>query len=542
MLTYPAIRQFNTHFFGDGGDGLQNAWNIWWVNKSITELFQNPFYTDYLYYPSGTHLWGHTLSIYNGAIAIPLLAFLKLNQAYNLIVILTFILSGLFTMYLSFYLTRSYWGSFWSGYFFSFTGYRFAHLQGHLNLLSTQFIPLFLLSFILFVKKPSYKNSLLMSVSLFFSLTADLFYGFICLLLALTGVFYLLIIKLKKNNIKKTYSYFIDFLKIYKKQIIFLIVTTLLTSAIFVGSFFKNIIHDPLETKSNTTTKYSLDVLSPFIYGGASRFREFTSWHWKKFENIADSSVYPGNLLIVIFFVCFIFRKKISNLNPKETFGIYFWITLFVLFFLLSLGTVIKFNANDFEIIYTPYYILKKIIPVLEISRAPIRYFLVSVLSLSIVFAYFYRYLSNSSCSCKKIIIYLFVIVGIVELLPAKIYTTEADVFPEYLNIVKEDNDFNIVDKVNGKTETLYYQTFHEKKIPSGYISRTPLSASKNKKEFDEYIDLYEDYALKLYYNNKIRFILLKNNKRRKEKLKGEVFRNENVVIIDLRELIVKDN
>jgi hypothetical protein len=136
----------------------------------------------------------------------------------------------------------------------------------------------------------------------------------------------------------------------------------------------------------------------------------------------------------------------------------------------------------------------------------------------------------------------LFVIVGIVELLPAKIYTTEADVFPEYLNIVKEDNDFNIVDKVNGKTETLYYQTFHEKKIPSGYISRTPLSASKNKKEFDEYIDLYEDYALKLYYNNKIRFILLKNNKRRKEKLKGEVFRNENVVIIDLRELIVKDN
>lgn len=38
ILTYPLIWKFSTHFFADQGDGLQHVWNIWWVNKAVTEL------------------------------------------------------------------------------------------------------------------------------------------------------------------------------------------------------------------------------------------------------------------------------------------------------------------------------------------------------------------------------------------------------------------------------------------------------------------------------------------------------------------------
>ena len=42
LLTFPLIRSFSTHFFTDRGDGLQNVWNMWWVDKAITKLGQLP--------------------------------------------------------------------------------------------------------------------------------------------------------------------------------------------------------------------------------------------------------------------------------------------------------------------------------------------------------------------------------------------------------------------------------------------------------------------------------------------------------------------
>ena len=48
LLTWPLIGLFSTHFYCDAGDGFQNAWNIWWINKSITQLRQLPYFTSYL--------------------------------------------------------------------------------------------------------------------------------------------------------------------------------------------------------------------------------------------------------------------------------------------------------------------------------------------------------------------------------------------------------------------------------------------------------------------------------------------------------------
>ncbi len=58
LLTWPAVQSFSTHFLTGADDGLQNIWNLWWVNKSITQLHQSPFHTAFLQYPGGRRCWG----------------------------------------------------------------------------------------------------------------------------------------------------------------------------------------------------------------------------------------------------------------------------------------------------------------------------------------------------------------------------------------------------------------------------------------------------------------------------------------------------
>ncbi len=83
LLTYPLIRNFNTHFFTDAGDGLQNVWNIWWINTAITQPGIHPsiWHTGMLHWPFGTTLYGQTLNPFNGLAAVALLRFLSLTQA-----------------------------------------------------------------------------------------------------------------------------------------------------------------------------------------------------------------------------------------------------------------------------------------------------------------------------------------------------------------------------------------------------------------------------------------------------------------------------
>ncbi|MCK5216068.1 MAG: hypothetical protein KAR05_12040 [Candidatus Omnitrophica bacterium] len=51
FLTFPLATHSSTHLAGDQGASWWNAWNMWWMNKSLTELFSNPYQTDYLRYP-----------------------------------------------------------------------------------------------------------------------------------------------------------------------------------------------------------------------------------------------------------------------------------------------------------------------------------------------------------------------------------------------------------------------------------------------------------------------------------------------------------
>src|SRR5579864_4785383 len=141
LLTYPAVMRFSTHFYADQGDGLQNVWNLWWVEKAITVLHQSPWHTQYLHFPYGTTLIGHTLNPFNGFVAVVLSRFLSPVSVHNVIVTNSFVLGGITAFLLAHHLTKSYWPSLIAGYIFTFSSFHFAHAEGHLQIVSLEWIP-----------------------------------------------------------------------------------------------------------------------------------------------------------------------------------------------------------------------------------------------------------------------------------------------------------------------------------------------------------------------------------------------------------------
>jgi hypothetical protein len=129
-------------------DRDQNLWNLWWVREAVFSG-QNPFYTYHLYFPEGASLYFHTLNLFNGLLAIPLLPFLSLTTVYNLIVLFSFALTGWGAYLLVSYLCRDRWGALIGSTLFAYSAYHIATMRGLLQLISLEWVPFFVLALLL---------------------------------------------------------------------------------------------------------------------------------------------------------------------------------------------------------------------------------------------------------------------------------------------------------------------------------------------------------------------------------------------------------
>ncbi len=94
LFTWPLVANFVTATPGFMlEDRDQNLWNLWWVSHAIASL-QNPYHTNLIYYPTGVSLYFHTLAPFNGLLAVPLIPLFGLIVTYNLIVVISFVLTG----------------------------------------------------------------------------------------------------------------------------------------------------------------------------------------------------------------------------------------------------------------------------------------------------------------------------------------------------------------------------------------------------------------------------------------------------------------
>ncbi len=147
-MTYPLVTQFAAAIPGDGFDGWQNYWNLWWVKVALLEQHTQPWFTPILYAPTGVELLFHTLNGFNGFTFLPVQIAWGLLPAYNTAVVFSFAVGGLGAYLLARYVLgpgASRWAAFIAGLIFTFSPYHIAHLLGHMQLISLEWIPFYVL-------------------------------------------------------------------------------------------------------------------------------------------------------------------------------------------------------------------------------------------------------------------------------------------------------------------------------------------------------------------------------------------------------------
>jgi len=484
LLTFPQLHQFSTHYFTDEGDGLGNIWNLWWTNKAITELHQSPWHTTFLYHPYGTSLLSHTLNPFNGILAIIPLRLMTQVQAHNFIVIFAFVASGVTAFFLAREFTKSFVACLIAGFIFTFSEYHFSHAQGHLNLLSMEWIPLFVLCWYRLITRPRVITGLLAAGVLFLVLLCDYYYFSYCVLIGL-------LIFIWHWIRSKDWLFFLR--SRYPHALGAFLLATLVTSGLLVISLLLLLVRDP-PSGAHDPSDFSLDLLGLFIPGRQWRFPEFTSFYWAGLNDAVEKSVHLGFAVFVVLIYVWIKRKKLH-----EAVGL--WFLVFIVFALLALGPSLHIAGHEIRFPLMPYTVVVKLIPGMSLGGMPIRMISMAILAASVLAAIgFAALLKRERRSAVFVAILLLVLVF--EYLPGPIPARE-NPLPDFVRELKKLPDGAIYDARSSKFHALYYQTVHQRPMAYGYIARVSKSvddkSSELRRAFEmgDYEKLYREYGFR---------------------------------------------
>lgn len=144
VLFLPLIGNVRTTTLGYTGDIYQNLWDLWWTKYALLNAHVGIFSTTtMLFWPVGANLVYQTLEPIDGLISIPLQS-LGLTFAYNTLLFLGFIISGLGAFVLAEYITHDFYAAFFGGLAFSFSAFHIAEIYHAMAFFAIGWTALFL--------------------------------------------------------------------------------------------------------------------------------------------------------------------------------------------------------------------------------------------------------------------------------------------------------------------------------------------------------------------------------------------------------------
>lgn len=469
LFTWPLVLHFTTHMPGIGaGDGQIFYWNLWWFKKALLELKTNPLFCNWILYPFGTSTVFCPLTVFNDIFSLLFQQFFGLVTTYNIILVFDFVASAYGMFLLADYLTGDKKAAFIAGIIFAFCPYKFAHLPGHFSLISTEWIPFYVLYLIKALRKRfSFKNSLLAGVFLLLVAFSDYYYlNFVILF----TIFYVL------------YSWFKDKSSVFNRDfmtsgfVIFLVLAAGLCPLVL--SAYKDFIY------------------GSYVFGGINAYSEFVSdiagfftpsiYHplFKKYVINLNSYIFTGgqgeSLVFIGYTVIFLVVYGLAKF--RVYFRQYrFWVYCAAVFFILSLGPFPHIFGRQYRL-YLPGYILT-FIPGFSGMRCFSRLVIMGMLCLSAVAAMGCGMIFRTNKKRN----YIFIIITLLllfEYLPAP-YPVYKYYVPEiYGDIARDQEDCSVLEVpmqwyITGSNITQpsalsyhLFQTVHNKRIISAFIAR----------------------------------------------------------------------
>jgi hypothetical protein len=483
---------------GDGGDAYQHIWNFWWVKKAILEG-RNIFYTDYLFYPNGVHLYFHTLNLPYSILSIPLSYFLELHQIYNVFILIAFILAGFFEYLFIRKLTNNLLISFLGGFTYMFSPFNTSRSLGQLDLLSSFIIPLFFL----FLFKNSKNQKFILTSLLFLSYFLHPYYFLILSISLISSIFIDVVIERKIATDK--------FLALLLGIILLIPIIDWYVKYFpkreerpVSGTLFINF-------SSLTVNHFSILSLVPIFA--------------REDKNV---NTFLQPLTIVLFLpilFCYLWWLQPKSIRNKNVYT-FLLLILVSTFLILMKWENIKVKLGAFSIMSTsPSLFLSYMFP-FKMSHYSPSYFSV-LLSFSIVslFSILLNEIRGGvwGFPATSILSLLLLILGIIELFPLRDFPYIVSINYQEINRIRDVNG-TILNVPIGYSKAMYLQTIHNRKIVDGYISRIPLNDLYEITSFFSILNTSDcENFIQILTNNEINYVITYNE--------GWVFQN------DLRDL-----
>jgi hypothetical protein len=486
-MTYPLVRVLGQAIPGDSFDGWQNIWNLWWIKRSLLVLRTSPYFTHEVYYPTGAPLYFQTLNIFNGLTFLPFSVATNLFVSYNAVVLFSFVVGGYGAYLLAHYALRGRtsatwrpWVAFMAGVVYTFSPYHFAHLLGHMQLISLEWLPFYVLSLLQSLNRltnpplPSSDNlsssalnlnfyvSLAWKPALFLLLTAlcDWYYAFY--LICFTGLAVLWTMwKRRKFWPPLVTAGLIGVLfALPLSPLLLTIVTETLTADYMLPPPGSNI-----ELSADLLAFLSPNEFHP-LWGEVAR-----SWGAHFSASPSEHIVFAGYsvlLLSALAIVC-CWRQ------------VRFWAINTLVFWLLSLGPVLHVGGQTalggVKDIPMPYGLLNRVVPLLFLARSISRFDVMVMLCLGILAAYglnrLLQFLSERRAGKALGLGVVMAWVGLVcfEFLPAPYPISWPEIHPFHYQLAQDPDDYAVLDLPMDwdRPANMLYQTVHHKPLISAY-------------------------------------------------------------------------
>jgi hypothetical protein len=431
---------------GDGGDAYQHIWNFWWVKKAILEG-KDIFYTDYLFYPTGVHLYFHTLNLPYSILSIPLSYFLELHQIYNIFILIAFILAGLFEYLFLRRLTNNVLISFLGGYAYMFSPFNTSRSLGQLDLLSSFVIPLFFL----FLFKGSKNQKFILASLLFLSYFLHPYYFLILSISLISSIFIDVVIERKIATEK------------------FLALSLGIILLIPIINWYVKYFPKREEKPISGTLSINLSSLTVNHFSILSLVPIFN----REDRNV-NTLLQP---LTIVFFLpilfCYLFCIRPKSIRNKNVYAFLLLILVSTLLVFMKWENIEVKVASFSFMSASPSFFLSYLFP-FKISHHSTSYFS-ALLSFSIIslFSILLNEINRGSGRLSTIIIFSIYLLSIAEVFPLRDFPYIVLIDYSEINRLKDINGV-ILNIPIGYSRAMYLQTIHNQKIVDGYISRIP--------------------------------------------------------------------
>ncbi|MFH1403288.1 MAG: hypothetical protein ABIH11_03360 [Candidatus Altiarchaeota archaeon] len=476
VMTYPLVFHYTTHVPGDNQDASKFMWNLWWAKESVTGL-KNPFYCDRIFHPLGTSLVFDTYAFILGVLSIPVQATLGLITAYNTMILLAIVWSGLGTYKLVEHLTSRKDVALACGIAFAFTPYRMAHMLGHLNLVSTQWMPFYILHLFKSLDKGDRRDGILAGV--FFAATAftELTYAM------MLGITTLIVVGHKAYHSRTALK---------SGRLVGNIKTLLLASILLTSPLIYMIASEygsyARRDRYLVSVVHSADLLAfatPPSYhpvmGDTFRSIEarFTGY-------LAEKVVYVGWVILALSILSLFKAEKLAGKKLHDILDVTdsksVWAILAIVFLLMSLGPVLHvygihlvkkedgYSYLSDDNMPLPYSLIMEL-PLISMSRVPARYAIMLSLSVIVLAGYAMAGMIDKKKIDERALAVITALI-LFEYMAAPYPIVEMHYNMEYEHIASYPGD-TVVYHIPSKMSP-YYQTIHGRKTISGNVARLP--------------------------------------------------------------------